>query len=102
MATLAYQKEGWNSKTQTITTTSTTLTGVGGTAGGGQLATNMEAAGDKIDGKQAAMTGILGKETLTAKDTATLNVLNNDISLLASAQKALNQAAGAAQRAIAA
>lgn len=102
MATLKYEKQGWDANSNTVTTTSVTLIGVGGTAGGGQLATNMEAAGDKIDGKQKAMTGILGKETLTAKDTATLNVLNNDISLLASAQKALNQAAGAAQKVIAA
>ncbi len=71
-------------------------------AGGPDLANAMTKAGEQIDAKQKLMTDILSKPTLTAKDTAELNKLNNDISLLSSAQKSLNQAAGAAQKMIAA
>lgn len=73
-----------------------------GEAGSVALQKAMYIAAAKIDVKQDRMGAILGKENITAKDTKELNTLNNDISLLGSAQKALNQAAGQAQKMISA
>ena len=73
-----------------------------GEAGSESLQKGMFIAAAKIDVKQDRMGEILGKDKIDAKDTKELNQLNNDISLLGSAQKALNQAAGQAQRMISA
>ncbi len=97
-----FTTEDYDPSTGRVNNVRSQLDSLGGTAGGQRLAGTMEAAGARIDDKQKQMTDILSQQTITAADTARLNVLNNDISLLASAQKSLNQAAGAAQKSIAA
>jgi hypothetical protein len=73
-----------------------------GQAGAPELQAAMGYAGATIDAKQKQMAAIMTKENLSGADSATLNGLNNDIALLGSAQKALNQAASQAQKMISA
>lgn len=73
----------------------------GGAAGPKDLQNAMVAAGYSIQLQQDAMADLMG-DGISAEDVAKLNEYNNNISLLSSAQKSLNNAQGAAQKMIAA
>jgi hypothetical protein len=78
-----------------------TIRNIGGSAGIEGLGTTMVAAGALVDAHQARLVEIM-KGGITAAEVGEMNSINNSISLLGSAQKALNNAQAQAQRMIAA